>query len=66
MKFKGQECWSGLPFTSPGDLPNPEVASVFPTLQVDSLLLSFIAFVASPVAQKVKNLPAMWESGFDP
>ena len=24
MGFLRQECWSGLPFPSPGDLPNPE------------------------------------------
>ena len=23
MKFSRQECWSGLPFPSPGDLPDP-------------------------------------------
>ena len=23
MGFSRQECWSGLPFPSPGDLPNP-------------------------------------------
>ena len=25
MGFSRQECWSGLPFPSPGDLPNPEI-----------------------------------------
>ena len=25
MGFSGQGCWSGLPFSSPGDLPNPEI-----------------------------------------
>ncbi|ELR57742.1 hypothetical protein M91_00668, partial [Bos mutus] len=24
MGFSRQECWNGLPFPSPGDLPNPE------------------------------------------
>ena len=24
MEFSRQEYWSGLPFLSPGDLPNPE------------------------------------------
>ena len=28
--------WSGLPFPSPGDLPDPEIKSGFPALQVDS------------------------------
>ena len=25
MEFPRQEYWSGLPFPSPGDLPNPEI-----------------------------------------
>ena len=25
MGFSKQECWSGLPFPSPGNLPNPEI-----------------------------------------
>ena len=25
MGFYWQEYWSGLPFTTPGDLPNPEI-----------------------------------------
>ena len=37
MGFPGQEYWSGLPFPSPGDLPDPGIEPVFPTLQVDSL-----------------------------
>ena len=37
MGFSRQEYWSGLPFPSPGDLPNPGIESRPPTLQVDSL-----------------------------
>ena len=40
MGFSRQEYWRGLPFHSPGDLPNPEIESASPALQVDSLLLS--------------------------
>ena len=36
--FSRQEYWRGLPFPSPGDLPNPGIEPTFPTLQVDSLL----------------------------
>ena len=36
MGFPRQEPWSGLPFPSPGDLPNPVVEPRRPTLQVDS------------------------------
>ena len=37
MEISRQEYWSGLPFPSPGDLPNPGVKSRSPTLQADSL-----------------------------
>ena len=38
MEFSGQEYWSGLPFPSPEDLPDPGTEPRFPVLQVDSLL----------------------------
>ena len=37
MGFSGQEYWSGLPFPSPGDLPNPGIGLGSPALQADSL-----------------------------
>ena len=37
MGFSRQECWSGLPFPSPGDLPNPGIQPGSPTLQPDTL-----------------------------
>ena len=37
MGFSRQEYWSGLPFPSPGDLPNPGVEPRSPALQVDAL-----------------------------
>ena len=37
-KFSRQEYWSGLPFTSPGDLLNSGIEPGFPALQSDSLL----------------------------
>ena len=37
-KFSRQEYWSGLPFFSPGDLPNPGIKPGYPALQADSLL----------------------------
>ena len=36
--FSRQECWSELPFPSPGDLPNPGMEPGSPALQSDSLL----------------------------
>ena len=38
MGFSRQEYWSGLPFSSLGDLPDPGTEPVFPELQADSLL----------------------------
>ena len=38
MGFSRQEYWSGLPFPSPGDLPDPGIEPGSPTLQADSLL----------------------------
>ena len=38
MEFSGQEYWSGLPFPSPGDLPNPGTKPRSLPLQADSLL----------------------------
>ena len=32
MGFSRQECWSGLPFPSPGDLPDPGIKPGSPTL----------------------------------
>jgi len=37
MEFSRQEYWSGFPFPSPGDLPNPETESGSAALQADSL-----------------------------
>ena len=37
MGFSRQEYWSGLPFPSPGDLPDPGIEPGFPTLEPDSL-----------------------------
>ena len=37
MEFSRQEYWSGLPFPSPGDLPNPGIKPRSPTLQADAL-----------------------------
>ena len=36
MEFSRQECWSGLPFPSPGDLSNPGIEPRSPALQADT------------------------------
>ena len=37
VEFSRQEYWSGLPFPSPGDLPNPGIEPGSPALQADAL-----------------------------
>ena len=37
MEFSRQECWNGLPFLSPGDLPNPGIEPRSPALQAVTL-----------------------------
>ena len=37
MRFPRQEYWNGLPFSSPGDLPDPGMEPGSPSLQADSL-----------------------------
>ena len=37
MGFSQQEYWSGSPFPSPGDLPDPGIEPRSPTLEADAL-----------------------------
>ena len=37
MGFSRHEYWSGLPFLSPGDLPDPEIEPRSPALEADAL-----------------------------
>ena len=37
MRFSRQEYWSGLPFPSPEDLPDPEIKPRSPALEADAL-----------------------------
>ena len=37
MRFSRQECWSGLPLSSPGDLPDPGTEPGSPSFQADAL-----------------------------
>ena len=38
MEFSRQEYWSGLPFSSPGDHPDPGIEPRSPALWADALL----------------------------
>ena len=46
-----QECWSGLPFPPPGDLPNPGIRPRSPALQAGSLPQSRLGSLASPCGE---------------
>ena len=37
MGFPRQEYWNGLPFPSPGDLPNPGIKPWYPAVEADAL-----------------------------
>ena len=52
MEFSRQEYWSGVPFPSPGNHPNPGIEPWSPALQVDSLL--------SYLPGKPKTQPWIW------
>ena len=55
MEFSRQEYWSGLPFPSPRDLPDPGMEPKSPALQADSLL-------TSEPAGKLTQLLQVWKS----
>ena len=65
MGFSRQENWSGLPFPSPGDLPNPGIETGSPSLQADALpseppwkllmTVSYVKFIISKL--KFWSLP---------
>ena len=38
MGFSSQEYWTGLPFSSPGDLPDPGIKPWSPVLQADATI----------------------------
>ena len=55
MGFSRQEYWSGLPFPSPGDLPNPGIEARSPALQADSL-------PPEPQGRSLNNQVHFWKS----
>ena len=61
MEISRQEYYSGQPFPSPGNLPNQGIESGSPALQADSLPAKPPG-KGSPMAQQVKNPPAVQET----
>ena len=56
MRFSRHEYWSGLPFPSPGDLPDPGIEPVSLTFQADTLTSE------PPGKQRLKLLPPVRET----
>ena len=60
MGLSRQEYWSGLPFPSPGDLPDPGIEPSSPALQADIL-------TSEPPGKPCFSLPPLkWVGGSDP
>ena len=71
VEFPRQEYWSGLPFPSPGDLPDPGIQPGPLALQADSLpseppgkpiYLLYLLIFSYLSYQTVKRLPTMQET----
>ena len=71
MGFSRQEYWSGLPFPSPGDLPNPGIEPGSPALQTDALpskshgkpdWLGSIDTVSQSVSSVAQSCPTLCDS----
>ena len=60
MGFPRQGCWSGLPFPSPGDLPNPGIEPGSPALQANALDLQIYSiefcFLTIYIPMKQRNM----------
>ena len=59
MEFSRQEYWSGLPFPSPGDLPNPGIELKSSALQADALP-SEPPGKSHATLNQIKMLPDFW------
>ena len=64
MEFSRQEYWSGLPFPSPWDLPDPGIGPMSPALQADSLPLLLLLLLShfSRVQRQPNRLLYPWDS----
>ena len=59
MEFSRQEYWSGLPFPSPRDLPNPGIEHESPALQADSLLAEPPVIMVKFLKTKVQTIEGL-------
>ena len=63
MGFSRQEYWSGLPFPSPGDLPDPGIEPRSPVLQANALTSEpagkFYYITAAAAAKSLQSCPTL-------
>ena len=69
MEFSRPEYWSGLPFPSPGDLPNPGIEPRSPALQNDCLpsepyILGYIIILITSLYYICENFEIIFVSMF--
>ena len=55
--FPREEYWSGLPFSSPGEFPDPEIVPMSPAWQVNSLPLSHLESSVFFFIMLIKTFP---------
>ena len=60
MGFSRQEYWSGLPFPSPGDLPDPRIEPRSPALQTNSLPIELWGWVTANKLLLITKHPSLW------
>ena len=70
MGFSRQEYWSGMPFPSPGDLPDPGIKPRSPTLQADALTSAppgkQNCSIQSSAATFLSSTGQIWEENLSP
>ena len=59
--FSREEYWSGLPFLSPGNLPDPGIEPRSPTLQADSLPSEEKKKKRGYTSEYIKGLEGAWQ-----
>ena len=63
MGFSRQEYWSGLPFPSPGGLPDPGIEPRSPALQADALTSEPPGKAALQIAKERREVKSKGEGG---
>ena len=67
MESSRQEYWSGLPFPSPGDLPDPGIKPRSPALQANTLLSEPpVLYLSCHRTEKTIHLKRLWGRFYKP